>query len=31
VRRRIGIEELRRRWVGTPEGFALLVRVIGSV
>ena len=30
VRRRVGIEDLRRRWVGTPEGFGLLVRVIGS-
>ncbi len=30
VRRRIGIDDLHRRWSGTPEGFALLVRVIGS-
>ena len=30
VRRRVGIEDLRKRWVGSPEGFALLVRVIGS-
>jgi hypothetical protein len=30
VRRRVGIEDLRRRWAGTPEGFALLVRIIGS-
>ena len=30
VRRRVGIEDLRKRWVGTPDGFALLVRVIGS-
>ena len=30
LRRRVGIEDLRRRWVGTPEGFALLVRIIGS-
>jgi uncharacterized membrane protein YkvA (DUF1232 family) len=30
VRRRMGSEELRRRWSGTPEGFALLSRVIGS-
>jgi uncharacterized membrane protein YkvA (DUF1232 family) len=30
VRRRVGVEELRRRWVGTDDGFALLVRVIGS-
>jgi len=30
VRRRVGLEELRRRWSGTPEGFALLGRIIGS-
>ena len=30
VRRRVGLEELRRRWSGTPEGFALLARIIGS-
>jgi uncharacterized membrane protein YkvA (DUF1232 family) len=30
VRRRLGSDELRRRWVGTPEGFALLARVIGA-
>ena len=30
VRRRVGIEDLRMRWSGTPEGFALLVRIIGS-
>ncbi len=30
VRRRVGIEDLRGRWVGTPEGFALLIRVIGA-
>ena len=30
VRRRVGIEDLRKRWVGTPDGFALLARVIGS-
>ena len=30
VRRRVGIEDLRTRWAGTPEGFALLVRIIGS-
>ena len=29
VRRRVGIDELRRRWTGTEDGFALLVRVIG--
>jgi uncharacterized membrane protein YkvA (DUF1232 family) len=30
VRRRLGVAELRRRWTGTPEGFELLTRVIGS-
>jgi uncharacterized membrane protein YkvA (DUF1232 family) len=30
VRRRLGIEALRSRWAGTPEGFALLTRIIGS-
>jgi uncharacterized membrane protein YkvA (DUF1232 family) len=30
VRRRLGIDDLRRRWSGTDEGFALLVRIIGS-
>jgi uncharacterized membrane protein YkvA (DUF1232 family) len=30
MRRRLGTEDLRRRWVGTDDGFALLVRVIGS-
>jgi uncharacterized membrane protein YkvA (DUF1232 family) len=30
ARRRLGVEDLRRRWTGTPEGFALLLRVIGS-
>ena len=30
VRRRLGIDDLRRRWTGTPEGFALIVRAIGS-
>jgi uncharacterized membrane protein YkvA (DUF1232 family) len=30
VRRRMGIEDLRRRWVGSDDGFELLVRVIGS-
>ena len=30
VRRRVGTEELRRRWTGTEDGFGLLVRVIGS-
>jgi uncharacterized membrane protein YkvA (DUF1232 family) len=30
VRRRLGADELRRRWRGTPDGFALLTRVLGS-
>jgi uncharacterized membrane protein YkvA (DUF1232 family) len=30
VRRTIGLEGLRSRWPGTPEGFALLSRIIGS-
>ena len=30
MRRRVGIEDLRRRWAGTDDGFALLLRVIGS-
>lgn len=30
VRRRVGVEALRSRWRGSPEGFALLVRIIGS-
>lgn len=30
VRRRMGMEALRSRWAGTPEGFALLSRIIGS-
>jgi uncharacterized membrane protein YkvA (DUF1232 family) len=30
VRRRIGVEDLRRRWTGSDDGFALLLRVIGS-
>ncbi len=30
VRRRTGLEDLRRRWTGTDDGFALLIRVIGS-
>jgi uncharacterized membrane protein YkvA (DUF1232 family) len=29
TRRRLGVEELGRRWAGTPEGFALLVRLLG--
>lgn len=30
VRRRVGIEDLRRRWTGTPDGFELLTRLVGS-
>jgi len=30
VRRRVGSEELRRRWSGTPEGYALLSGVLGE-
>ena len=30
VRRRVGTDELRARWTGTPDGFALLVRVTGT-
>ena len=30
VRRRLGVENLRERWVGTEDGFALLLRVIGT-
>ncbi|MDP9250632.1 MAG: DUF1232 domain-containing protein [Chloroflexota bacterium] len=30
VRREVGLEELRSRWPGTPDGFALLGRIIGS-
>lgn len=30
IRRRLGMDDLRRRWVGSAEGFALLQRVIGS-
>ena len=30
VRRRVGVADLRTRWTGTPERFALLLRVIGS-
>ena len=29
VRRKVGLEELRRRWPGTPEGFALLSGILG--
>ena len=30
VRRSVGIDGLRSRWPGTPDGFALLSRIIGS-
>ena len=30
VGRRVGLEDLRQRWPGSPEGFALLTRVVGS-
>lgn len=30
VRRRVGLEGLRSRWPGTPEGFALLTDILGS-
>lgn len=30
VRRRVGIADLGSRWTGTPEGFALLTRLIGA-
>jgi uncharacterized membrane protein YkvA (DUF1232 family) len=30
VRRRVGIGDLKSRWTGTPDGFALLARVIGT-
>lgn len=30
VRRRLGVEALRDRWAGSPGGFGLLLRVIGS-
>lgn len=30
VRRRVGVEDLSARWAGTPDGFALLLRVSGS-
>jgi uncharacterized membrane protein YkvA (DUF1232 family) len=30
VRRRVGVDDLRRRWTGTDDGFALLLRIIGS-
>jgi uncharacterized membrane protein YkvA (DUF1232 family) len=30
VRRRVGVDDLRRRWTGTEDGFAVLLRIIGS-
>ena len=30
VRRRVGTDDLRRRWVGSEAGFAMLLAVIGS-
>lgn len=30
VRRRLGVDALRVRWPGTPGGFALLLRVMGT-
>jgi uncharacterized membrane protein YkvA (DUF1232 family) len=30
ARRRLGVEDLRRRWAGSSDGFAFLVRLIGS-
>jgi uncharacterized membrane protein YkvA (DUF1232 family) len=30
VRRRVGVDELRARWTGSDEGFALLLRAVGS-
>ena len=30
VRRRVGTDDLRGRWVGSEAGFAMLLRVIGS-
>jgi uncharacterized membrane protein YkvA (DUF1232 family) len=30
VRRRVGVADLNDRWTGTPEGFALLTRLIGT-
>jgi uncharacterized membrane protein YkvA (DUF1232 family) len=29
VRRRLGTDELRRRWPGTPEGYELLAAILG--
>jgi uncharacterized membrane protein YkvA (DUF1232 family) len=30
VRRRIGVADLERRWAGSPDGFRVLTRVIGT-
>ena len=30
VRRRLGVDALRARWVGSAQGFAVLLRVIGT-
>ena len=30
VRRRLGVDALRARWVGSEQGFAVLIRVIGT-
>jgi uncharacterized membrane protein YkvA (DUF1232 family) len=30
VRRRLGVDDLRRRWSGSAEGFTLVLRIIGS-
>lgn len=30
VRRKVGLEELRRRWPSTPDGFALFSGILGS-
>jgi uncharacterized membrane protein YkvA (DUF1232 family) len=30
VRRRLGLDALRARWVGSEQGFAVLIRVIGT-
>ncbi len=30
VRRRVGLPELRARWKGSPEGFAVVVRLLGG-
>lgn len=30
VRRRLGVDALRARWAGTPDGFGLVLRLIGT-